>query len=75
MSYQHIKSAIRVIDVAMTSERLTPLQASRMLATIEGATAHDITYCLSDENIKAISDAARDERRRKNIRRARKETS
>ena len=66
MIYQHVKSAIRVIDIAMTEERLTALQASRMLATIEGATPHDLTYCLSDENIEALASAGRDERRRKN---------
>ena len=72
MTYQHIKLAIKVIDVAMTNEQLTALQASAMIKTIEGATAHDIAYTMSDDNLKDIRKATIDDRRRKNRARARR---
>lgn len=75
MSYEHIKSALRVIDVAMTEDRLTAHQARLMVTTIDGATAHDIEYCLSHENLEAIRKNAKDDRRRQNRLRVKREAS
>lgn len=72
MTYQQIKSAIGVIDVAMAEDRLTADQANRMLATIDGATQNDIYVLLRNENLEALRSATRAERRRKNRDRSRR---
>ncbi len=72
MNYDQIKSAIKVVDVAMTEARLTADQANRMLASIDGATQNDIYVLLRNENLEALRNATRAERRRKNRDRSRR---